>query len=231
MDDPSSQERAAGRAEEGSRVGVEGAQAAVAGGGAGVPARYRVRRAPARPRAVKVLYGEDELETVARAAAPAPVSARPTLSRPPRRALDATSACVQFARTAATVDTTTGNLGRSRQAAARTYGTPQLQALFDGAGEGRNREQETWQQHRARITATAAPVVDDAHDELAKPGTEQPRPGTPAAVTVTGTAHGADGWTAAIATYRLDCLTVHDPAAGWLVDDIAVQALPAPATR
>jgi len=32
-------------------------------------ARYRVRRAPARPRAVKVLYGEDELATVARAAA------------------------------------------------------------------------------------------------------------------------------------------------------------------
>ena len=35
----------------------------------GSPVRYRVRRAPARPRAVKVLYGEDELETVARAAA------------------------------------------------------------------------------------------------------------------------------------------------------------------
>ncbi len=68
MDDPSSQERAAGRAEQGSRPGVEGAQAAVAGE-AGAPARYRVRRAPARPRAVKVLYGEDELETVARAAA------------------------------------------------------------------------------------------------------------------------------------------------------------------
>lgn len=34
-----------------------------------MPVRYRVRRAPARRRAVKVLYGEDELETVARAAA------------------------------------------------------------------------------------------------------------------------------------------------------------------
>ncbi len=40
-------------------------------GTAGSPARYRVRRAPARPRAVKVLYGEDELATVIRAAAQA----------------------------------------------------------------------------------------------------------------------------------------------------------------
>ncbi len=38
-------------------------------GAAGSPARYRVRRAAARPRAVKVLYGEDELATVAGAAA------------------------------------------------------------------------------------------------------------------------------------------------------------------
>jgi len=35
----------------------------------GVPARYRVRRASARARAVKVLYGEDELAAVAQAAA------------------------------------------------------------------------------------------------------------------------------------------------------------------
>jgi len=67
VDDPSSQARASG-AVQGCRPGVEEAQAAVAGT-PGSPARYRVRRAPARPRAVKVLYGEDELETVARAAA------------------------------------------------------------------------------------------------------------------------------------------------------------------
>jgi len=49
-------------------------------------------------------------------------------------------------------------------------------------------------------------------------------------VTVTGAARGADGWTAATAPYRLDCLTVQDPAAGWLVVDVAVTALtPAPA--
>jgi len=65
---PSSHERAAGSAEDGGRFGVGDAQAVVAGA-AGAPARYRVRKAPARPRAVKVLYGEDELETVERAAA------------------------------------------------------------------------------------------------------------------------------------------------------------------
>lgn len=26
--------------------------------------------------------------------------------------------------------------------------------------------------------------------------------------------------------YRLDCLTVQDPVAGWLVDDVAVTAMP-----
>ncbi len=65
--DPSSQARAPG-AVQGGRPGVEDAQPAVAGT-SGSPARYRVRRAPARPRAVKVLYGEDELATVGRAAA------------------------------------------------------------------------------------------------------------------------------------------------------------------
>ncbi len=66
VDDPSSQASAPG-AVQSCRPGVEDAQAAVAGT-AGSPARYRVRRAAARPRAVKVLYGEDELETVGRAA-------------------------------------------------------------------------------------------------------------------------------------------------------------------
>lgn len=145
---------------------------------------------------------------------------------PPRRGLNASAVCLQFARTAATVDTATGTLGRARQTAARAYGTPQLQALFDGAGEGRNPEQETWQQHQARVTATATPVVGDAVDDLAAPGTEQLRPGTQVAVNVTGTARGAAGWTAPMTPYRLDCLTVKDPVAGWLVDDIAVTALP-----
>ena len=68
MGDLASKERAAGCAAEQSRPDVVDAQAA-AGGAPGVPARYRVRRTAARPRAVKVLYGEDELATVSRAAA------------------------------------------------------------------------------------------------------------------------------------------------------------------
>ena len=120
----------------------------------------------------------------------------------------------------------TGALGQTRQAAARAYGTPRLQALSAGANEGRNREQQTWRQHQARVTATAAPIANDAQDELDEPGVQPPRPGMPVAVTVTGTARGADGWVTAVAPYRLDCLTVHDPVAGWLVDDVAVQTLP-----
>ena len=48
----------------------------VAGGTGDAPGRCRVRRTVARPRAVKVLYGEDELATVAHAAAQAGL--RPT---------------------------------------------------------------------------------------------------------------------------------------------------------
>jgi hypothetical protein len=61
------------------RRGPAGGDVAPGGGVAGgeqgaveqaeTAARYRVRRASARPRAVKVLYGEDELATVALAAA------------------------------------------------------------------------------------------------------------------------------------------------------------------
>ena len=54
----------------------------------------------------------------------------------------------------------------------------------------------------------------------------QPRPGTPVAVIATGTARGAGGWTAPLAPYRLDCLTKREPVPGWLVDDVAVTALP-----
>jgi len=143
-----------------------------------------------------------------------------------RRALDPTAACVRFAQAAATVNTATTTLGQARQAAARAYGTVPLRALYGGAGDSRNLEQETWQLHRARVTAVAAPVAAAAQDELDVPSTEQPRPGTPVAVTVTGTARGTAGWTAPIASYRLDCLTVLDPVAGWLVDDVAVTALP-----
>jgi len=146
----------------------------------------------------------------------------------------ATAACVQFARAAADVDTATSTLGQVRQAAARAYGTPQLQALYDGSGQGRNREQEIWQQHRARVTVTAVPDPDpldelDGDSAATGRGASAPPPGTPVSVTVTGTARGTDGWTAPIASYRLDCLTIQDPVAGWLVDDVAVSTL-VPAT-
>ncbi len=157
--------------------------------------------------------------------------ARPTPPQPPQGAPDPASACAHFGQAAAAFDTTTsttGTLGQARQTAARAFGTPQLQALFSGAGEGRNREQQTWQQHPARVTATAVPVVNDHHhhDEHSEPGTRQRLPGTTVAVTVTGTARGTNGWTAATAAYRLDCLTVQAPVAGWLVDDVAVTVLP-----
>ena len=167
--------------------------------------------------------------------APTTVPARPASPQPTPGGLDATTVCVQFARAAGTVDTTTSDLGQARQAAARAFGTPTLQALFSGAGQGRNREQETWQQHRARVTATAVPLVDDDHEhdhdqdhghDHHEPGAGQRRAGTPVAVTVTGTARGTGGWRAATESYRLDCLSVQDPVAGWLVDDIAVTVLP-----
>jgi hypothetical protein len=61
-------EAAVGRADGGAERVAE-TPGAVGEWGVAVPVRYRVRRASARPRAVKVLYGEDELATVALAAA------------------------------------------------------------------------------------------------------------------------------------------------------------------
>ena len=68
MHESASQRAGTGRAEEGGRPVVEAGPATVGVLG-GAQVRYRVRRASARPRAVKVLYGEDELATVSRAAA------------------------------------------------------------------------------------------------------------------------------------------------------------------
>lgn len=154
-----------------------------------------------------------------------PVWFRPTA--PVHLAVDATGVCIRYARAAGDVDTATTTLGRARQAAARAYGTPQLQALYDDAGEGRNREQESWQQHHARVTVTVRPDVDHldepgGHGPGAGAGNSPVPPGTPVAVIVTGTARGADGWSAPTDPYRLDCLTLRDPVAGWLVDDVAV---------
>ena len=72
MHESASQRVGTGRAQEGGRPVVEAGPTTVEVPG-GAPVRYRVRRALARPRAVKVLYGEDELATVSRAAARAGV--------------------------------------------------------------------------------------------------------------------------------------------------------------
>lgn len=68
MHESAPQGAAVGRAKKGSRLEAEDGSVPVERLG-GAPARYRVRRPAARPRAVKVLYGEDELATVAQAAA------------------------------------------------------------------------------------------------------------------------------------------------------------------
>ena len=68
MHESASQGAATGRAEDRAQP-VAGDGPATVEGPVGAPARYRVRPAAARPRAVKVLYGEDELATVSRAAA------------------------------------------------------------------------------------------------------------------------------------------------------------------
>ncbi len=65
---PAVQGAVTGRAEEGGRPNAEDGSAPVEGPSV-APARYRVRRPAARPRAVKVLYGEDELAAVSQAAA------------------------------------------------------------------------------------------------------------------------------------------------------------------
>ena len=68
MHESASQGAVTGRPEEEGWPVVEDGPATVEAPGE-APARYRVRRPAARPRAVKVLYGEDELATVSRAAA------------------------------------------------------------------------------------------------------------------------------------------------------------------
>jgi hypothetical protein len=100
---------------------------------AGMTARYRVRRASARPRAVKVLYGEDELATVALAAARAGL--RPS-SYVAAAALAAAQGTAAPASSSESRELLT-ELMRARTAV-RQYGTNLNQvaaALNSGAGE------------------------------------------------------------------------------------------------
>lgn len=144
--------------------------------------------------------------------------------------------CASFATAAATITTPTGTLGQSRQAAARRYGSPRLQALYDGTGQGRDRQQELWQQHQAQVIAQAQPVAVDLHHEHDHPGgdhhDERQAPAQRVehvAVIVTGTARGDGGWTAPVQPYRMECLLLPGPVRGWLVHDLVTDPMPAPA--
>lgn len=126
-------------------------------------------------------------------------------------------------------------LGQSRQAAARSYGSPRLQALYDGTGQGRDRQQDLWQQHQAQVIAEAQPVAADLHHEHVRPGEDHHHEERQAPaqrvehVIVTGTARGDDGWTAPVQPYRMECLLLPDPVRSWLVDDLVTDPMPAPA--
>jgi hypothetical protein len=87
------------------------------------------------------------------------------------------------------------------------------------------------------VLAHAQPVGADLHHDD-HPGEKDHGDGQPpaaaqgaehAAVVVTGTAHGSDGWTAPVQPYRLECLLLADPVVGWVVDDLVTDPLPTPA--
>jgi hypothetical protein len=114
-----------------------------------------------------------------------------------------------------------------------------MQALYVGAGQSRDPQHELWQQHRAHVLADADPVGADLyHDDDHAYGAGAGADGQAsvmagaehAAVIVTGTAHGDDGWTAPIAPYRLECLLLADPVRGQLFKNLVTDPLPTPAT-
>ena len=136
--------------------------------------------------------------------------------------------CRRFFAAALTVDDATTTLGQARRAAARRYGTPRLQALYDGAGQGRDPRQELWRAHGARVTAQVQ-LVDDphGHDTLHDPAHHDPigqHERTQVDVVVTGVARAAAGWTAHVQLYQQSCLLLADPVRGWLVDDVHTES-------
>lgn len=138
--------------------------------------------------------------------------------------------CRRFAAAALTVDGATTTLGQARRAAARRFGTPRLQALYDGAGQGRDPQQERWQARGARVMPQVQ-LVDDPHDHDPLPDPAQHHPTdwngrTQVGVLVTGVARDADGWTARVPPYRQFCLMLGDPVRGWLVDDVHTEPQP-----
>lgn len=168
---------------------------------------------------------------------------------PSPRPADPAYACAPSAAAAATVNTSTVRLGRFRQAAARSCGTPRLQALDDGAGHARDPQQRLWQQHQDQVLACAQRVAadlnydhgnrggspgDDFGDDFGEGlGGDEQEPtahgAEHAAVIVTGVARGVDGSTVPVQPHRLQCLVLSDPVGGWLGDDLVTDPLPVPA--
>lgn len=137
----------------------------------------------------------------------------------------AAEVCRRFAAAALTVGDATTTLGQARRAAARRFGTPRLEALYDSVGQGRDPQQELWRAHGARVTAQVQ-LVDDphGHDPLPEPIDQPGRPQVD--VLVTGVARAADGWIAGVQPYRQSCLLLADPVRGWLVDDVDTEPQP-----
>lgn len=158
---------------------------------------------------------------------PAPTAARAVLSAETASTSShaAADVCRRFAAAAFTVDDATPTLGQARRAAARRFGTPRLQALYDGAGQGRDPQQELWRARGARVTPQVQ-LVDDphGHDPLPEPIDQPGRPQVD--VLVTGFARAADGWIAGVQPYRRSCLLLADPVRGWLVDDVDTEPRP-----
>lgn len=144
--------------------------------------------------------------------------------------------CRLFAAAGLSFDTATATLADARRAAARRYGTPRLQALYNEGGQGRDPQQELWTVRGARVTPQVQ-LVDDPrdHDEhhvdhplSGRHDTTDPAQRAQVDVHVTGTAQAADGWTAPVQPYQQSCLLLADPVRGWLVDNVHTQPLPMP---
>lgn len=138
--------------------------------------------------------------------------------------------CRRFAAAALTVGDAKTTLGQARRAAARRFGTPRLQALYDGAGQGRDAQQELWQARGARLTPQVQ-LVDDPHGHDPLPDAAQRHPTdrngrTQVDVLVTGVARAADGWTARVQPYQQSCRMFGDQVRGWLVDDVHTEPRP-----
>ena len=142
--------------------------------------------------------------------------------------VDPVVVCVAYAEAASSFDAASSFAGQARHQAAQRYGTPALQARYAAGTGGRDRQHELWQQRGAHVTGQATPLQDIRGDE--QPVAHAPDVAE-ASVSVQVTARAAGGWTDQATPYRLDCQLQADSRAGWLVDDVFVEALaPVPAT-